>query len=206
MNAAPAPMAATTAPPSAGPTARARLKPTELSAMADGSSGCGTRSGMMACQVGPFMVAPEAQRESQPQQSPWPGGSSKREQAEHSGSGQHQALRYQQQLAAVKEIARGAGRNSHQEHGKIGRGLYQGHQQRGRRQFGHQPSRADVLHPGADVRHYRRNPQPAKPGVEQRVQVLLRGEEVAGVKLYCASAGGAFALCRARCAAACQSE
>src|SRR5260370_7523466 len=51
-------VAATTSPPRAGPTARARLKPTELSEMAAGSSALGARSERMACHTGPFLVDP----------------------------------------------------------------------------------------------------------------------------------------------------
>src|SRR5258706_16252352 len=55
---APAPTAATSSPPSAGPTDLARLKPAEFSEIAAGSSDFGTSSGMMACQAGPFIVEP----------------------------------------------------------------------------------------------------------------------------------------------------
>src|SRR5438552_7146547 len=59
MKAAPAPTAATTSPPSAGPTDLARLKPAEFSEIAAGSSDLGTSSGMMACHAGPFIVEPK---------------------------------------------------------------------------------------------------------------------------------------------------
>ena len=205
INAAPAPMAATTAPPSAGPTARARLKPTELRAMAAGSSGLRHQIGHDGLPGGAVHGGAEPQREGQPQQRPGAGGSSERQHAEYGSGGQHQALRYQQQLAAVKKVARGAGGNSEQEHRKIGGGLHQGHQQSRRRQLGHQPGRADVLHPGADVRHNRCDPQPAEPGVEQRGPgAAARRGGGRGQASIVLRAADAFALCRARCAAACR--
>src|ERR1043165_7254377 len=52
------PMAATSRPPSAGPTARAMLKATLLRETATGSSARGTSSGTMACHAGAFKAAP----------------------------------------------------------------------------------------------------------------------------------------------------
>ena len=123
---------------------------------------------MMACQVGPFMVAPSPSAKVSHSRVQGPVDPVSVITPEHGSGGQHQALRYQQQLAAIEQIARGAGRNGQQKDRKIGGGLHQRHQQSRRRQFGHQPGRADVLHPGADVRHHRCDPQPAEPGVKKR--------------------------------------
>src|SRR6266404_1685361 len=54
----PDPAAATNNPPSAGPTARATLKPTPDNASADGSSLAGTNSGTIACHAGLFIAEP----------------------------------------------------------------------------------------------------------------------------------------------------
>src|SRR5262249_50821029 len=54
----PDPAAATTKPPSAGPTARATLNPAELRATADAWRGAETTSGVMACHAGSFITAP----------------------------------------------------------------------------------------------------------------------------------------------------
>ncbi len=54
--------AATARPPSAGPAARARLKPALLRAMASASSGRGTNSGTMDCQAGLFRAEPMLSR------------------------------------------------------------------------------------------------------------------------------------------------
>jgi hypothetical protein len=59
---APEPAAATTSPPSAGPAARATLKPTELSETAAGTSAFGTSSGTIAPQAGPFKALPKPRR------------------------------------------------------------------------------------------------------------------------------------------------
>ncbi len=53
-----APTAATRMPPSAGPTERARLKPIEFSATAEGRSDFGTSSLTMVCQAGLFSALP----------------------------------------------------------------------------------------------------------------------------------------------------
>jgi hypothetical protein len=50
--------AATASPPSAGPTARARLNPALLIEIASGNSERGTNSGTIACQAGLFMAEP----------------------------------------------------------------------------------------------------------------------------------------------------
>ena len=52
------PAAATISPATAGPTARARLTATPLSASADGKSRRPTSSGMIACQAGAFSALP----------------------------------------------------------------------------------------------------------------------------------------------------
>src|SRR6185436_18156001 len=52
------PVAATTKPPSAGPTARAMLKATLLRETAAGSSERGTNSGMIACHAGALSADP----------------------------------------------------------------------------------------------------------------------------------------------------
>src|SRR5260370_38140288 len=57
-NAGPTPINPTTSPPSAGPAARARLNPMELSPIAAGNSDRGTSSGTIACHAGPFIGAP----------------------------------------------------------------------------------------------------------------------------------------------------
>src|SRR5215470_16794487 len=54
----PDPAAATTSPPSAGPTARATLNPAEFSATAEAWRSGETTSGVMACHAGSFMTAP----------------------------------------------------------------------------------------------------------------------------------------------------
>ncbi len=64
--------AATASPPSAGPTARARLKAALFSAMALGNCSRGTSSGTIACQVGPFMAAPTLSRNVNPNSDPAP--------------------------------------------------------------------------------------------------------------------------------------
>src|ERR1700676_3960612 len=58
MKVQPGPAMATIRPPSAGPAARAMLKPMLASAMAPGSSGRGTSSGMIACKAGLLAAAP----------------------------------------------------------------------------------------------------------------------------------------------------
>ncbi|MNT03726.1 hypothetical protein D3C72_1382740 [compost metagenome] len=55
---APGPTWATIKPPSAGPTALAKLNPALLSATAAWSSSGGTSSGMIACQAGALSAAP----------------------------------------------------------------------------------------------------------------------------------------------------
>ena len=62
MNAAAAPAAATMAPPTAGPTLRARLKPMELMATAAGRSSRGTMSPTEACHDGLFSAVPQPSR------------------------------------------------------------------------------------------------------------------------------------------------
>src|SRR5438552_16541935 len=57
-NATPELVAAITNPPSAGPTARATLNPTELRATAGAWFSRQTTSGVIACQAGPFITAP----------------------------------------------------------------------------------------------------------------------------------------------------
>jgi hypothetical protein len=57
-NTAHAPVRATTTPPMAGPTARAKFRPIPVSATADGRSARGTSSGVVACQAGAFIAAP----------------------------------------------------------------------------------------------------------------------------------------------------
>jgi len=54
----PDPAAATTIPPSAGPTARATLNPAEFSATADACRAGETTSGVIACHAGSFITAP----------------------------------------------------------------------------------------------------------------------------------------------------
>src|SRR5579859_7812531 len=58
----PAPAAATTIPPSAGPTARATLNPAEFKATAEACCAGETTSGVIACQAGSFMTAPSPSR------------------------------------------------------------------------------------------------------------------------------------------------
>src|SRR5579864_1124913 len=62
----PGPAVATIKPPSAGPAARAMLKPMLPSAMAPGSSGRGTSSGMIACHAGLLAAAPRPSRKVKP--------------------------------------------------------------------------------------------------------------------------------------------
>src|SRR5579864_8088905 len=54
----PDPAAATTIPPSAGPTARATFNPAEFKATAEAWRAGVTISGVMACQAGSFTIAP----------------------------------------------------------------------------------------------------------------------------------------------------
>src|SRR5579872_782494 len=54
----PAPAAATTVPPIAGPTARATLNPAEFNATPDAWRPGETTSGVIACQAGSFITAP----------------------------------------------------------------------------------------------------------------------------------------------------
>ena len=56
------PASATTTPPSAGPTARPRLKVRAPRAMAWGNSARGTSSGWMACQAGSVRAQPTPSR------------------------------------------------------------------------------------------------------------------------------------------------
>src|SRR5882724_7775325 len=58
----PDPTAATTTPPSAGPTARATLNPAEFNATADACCSRGTNSGVIACQAGSFITDPNPSR------------------------------------------------------------------------------------------------------------------------------------------------
>ena len=58
----PDPAAATTIPPSAGPTARATLNPAEFSATADACRAGETTSGVIACHAGSFITAPSPSR------------------------------------------------------------------------------------------------------------------------------------------------
>src|SRR6202023_988136 len=62
----PGPAVAPLGPPSAGPAARAMLKPMLPRAMAPGSSGRGTSSGMIACQAGLLAAAPRPSRKVNP--------------------------------------------------------------------------------------------------------------------------------------------
>src|ERR1700688_2844374 len=66
MKVQPGPAMATIRPPSAGPAARAMLKPMLPSAIAPGSSGRGTSSGMIACQAGLLAAAPRPSRNVKP--------------------------------------------------------------------------------------------------------------------------------------------
>src|ERR671937_2803232 len=61
-NAMPEPAAAITAPPNAGPMARAMLNPAEFSATADACCSQETISGVIACQAGSFITAPNPKR------------------------------------------------------------------------------------------------------------------------------------------------
>src|ERR1700755_3108550 len=58
-NTQPAPTAATTNPPTAGPTARATFMFSPLSAAAWGSTGRSTRSGLTACHAGAATALPQ---------------------------------------------------------------------------------------------------------------------------------------------------
>src|SRR5882672_12696451 len=58
----PEPTAATTTPPSAGPTARATLNPAEFNATADACCSRGTNSGVIACHAGSFITDPSPNR------------------------------------------------------------------------------------------------------------------------------------------------
>src|SRR6185437_9475791 len=62
----PAPAAATINPPSAGPAARATLKPAEFSATAEECWAGETTSGVMACHAGSFITAPIPSRKVKP--------------------------------------------------------------------------------------------------------------------------------------------
>src|SRR5712671_3038708 len=57
-NVVPEPTAATTTPPSAGPTARATLNPAEFKATADACCSRRTNSGVIACHAGSFITDP----------------------------------------------------------------------------------------------------------------------------------------------------
>src|SRR5271165_7472916 len=58
----PDPAAATTIPPSAGPTARATLNPAEFSATAEACRCAETTSGVIACHAGSFITAPRPRK------------------------------------------------------------------------------------------------------------------------------------------------
>ena len=129
-NTQPAPTAATTNPPIAGPTARARFMFSPLSAAACGSSERSTRSGWIACQAGADTAVPQPRAKVRPQDQ----RRGRRAQEGHRGQrrrgDEHRHLRAQQQPPPVDDVGERPRRQGEQHDRQAGGGLHQRDQQR----------------------------------------------------------------------------
>ena len=163
------PVAATSAPPSAGPTARARF-------MFDRAERDRLRPLVGRHQLGlqclPRRRRPRLARtdgEQQREQCPRRHHPRLRQHRQQQRGGEHPRLRDQQQPPPVDEIADRTRRDREQQHRQRRRRLDQ-REQRGRaRHRQHQPLRADGLHPRADVAGQLRRPQRPERSVTERL-------------------------------------
>src|SRR5271157_3200998 len=156
---APEPAAATTNPPSAGPAARATLKPTELSE-----------------------TAAEAEEESEGQKKLRRGEMEHRQDTQPERGPQHPALAEDQQPTAVHYVSQRPRRQRQQEYRERFRRLNQRDHQRRWRKLRHQPTRAHLVHPRAHVGGHGSDPQDAEkllpqrdPGGSHRPELLASG-------------------------------
>ena len=145
------------------------------------SSWRSTRSGIIACQAGALSAAPSPRRKvsaSRVQADISPARvSTPRASATRSihASVTSNSLRRSTTSASVP-----AGQ-ADQEDRQAGGRLHECDQQRRRRERGHQPGRADALHPGADVGCDRGDPNRAKDGLAERAPGRSAGLGTAGV-------------------------
>ena len=150
-NSTPALVAASSAPPIAGPTARARFWFTEPSEIACVRSSSATSSGCSVCQVGAVRPGPCRRANSSARRDHGASAPAIVEHAERGGGEQHHGLRGDQESAPVDQVADGAGEDREQHDRQARRGLDQRDVDRRRGERQHQPLRADGLHPVADV-------------------------------------------------------
>jgi hypothetical protein len=149
--AAAGPDAARTKPPSAGPSARARLKPMPFSAMAPTRSPRGTSSGVVAAQAGKFTAVPAPMAKVSASRPQGPSASAAAKDGQQHAHGRDPELRRDQRAAAVEDVGRGAAGQGEEEDRQHGGRLHQADHQRRGGERGHQPAGAGVLDPHAGV-------------------------------------------------------
>ena len=104
------------------------------------------------------------------EQYPRVGQARERQHRQDRGAGQAEQLCAHQQLAPVDDVGERPGGEREDEHREGRRRLHQRDHQRVGRERGHQPARADIVHPGADVRDDGRDPQRAEHRVRKRTR------------------------------------
>jgi hypothetical protein len=104
------------------------------------------------------------------QQVSWRGNVQRDDERERGGNQRDRELRAGQKLSQVDEIRHRAGRNRKKKHRQCSRHLHQRHNERIRVEAGHQPARRGAVHPSADVRHDRGDPQRGEAAVPEGAQ------------------------------------
>ncbi len=163
----PAPTAATTKPPTAGPTARATFMFSPFNAAACGRS-------LTIDQVGLYRLPRRAghrvtttQGKSEPQHQCRRSGTYEGRDGQRRSGQEHRRLSAQQQPSPIHQIRPGTGRQGQQHDRQTRRGLHQRHQQWGL--VNQQPLRTHGLHPGAHIGGELRDPKrPENRKITQR--------------------------------------
>ncbi len=179
------PSAPTMTPPSAGPIARLTLMPTLLAATADGKSGFGTSLATTDCHAGAVMAEPTVTTKLNTQQTARrdqmkPYQRSKR--GRDDGDGR---LADDQKAALIHNIRERTRRNCKQKHRQTVCDLYHRDDEGVGVEARHEPAGSDVVHPAADVRDDRRNPDYGE-------RPMTKGLPAGATECGCAVVRGSF--------------
>ncbi len=164
----PAPAAATSRPPMAGPTARATLKATELSATALATSSRGTRSGTIACHAGRLKATPTPSRSPRPRRIGGLSNSRKASSAIAEAAAPHHYLGHQDHLAPVEDVGERPGGEGEEEERERSRCRHGRHPERGPGELLHQPRCRHRLNERTGIGCHRSQPQRTERCVAER--------------------------------------
>ncbi len=166
----PAPPAATIAPPSAGPAARAVLKIRMLSATAAASSALGTVPRMLAPIAGLKVAMPQASSAVSAMIAQAGAAPASASAAKQQRQRQHEALRAEHHAAPVVHVGPGPGGQREQQDRQVERGLHQGDDIGGLAHRGQVPRGAHRLHRIAEIGQQHARHQQREHAVRQRAE------------------------------------